>query len=311
MFQGMEYVYAVYEAKSFSKAAKELFISQPSLSATIKRIEKKVGYPIFDRSTKPLQLTEYGEAYIHTVEELMLVKNEFTNYINDLGELRAGSLKIGGTTLFISLVLPAILGEFGKKFPMVKVELIEETTAVLEQMVKNGSVDLVLDNCILDKEIYDWKPLREEHLLLAVPRSFAINEQLKAYQITPDMMQTAKYLEDDVKEIDLKVFEGQPFILQKKENDTRLRTHNICQRQQFTPQVLFEVDQQMTAYNITSSGMGISFVSDTLALRVSGSSEVVYYKLEKRSSTREVHFYWKKGRYLNRTMEEFLKIAEN
>ena len=64
----------------------------------------------------------------------------------------------------------------------------------------------------------------------------------------------------------------------------------------------------MTAYNIANSGMGISFVSDTLALKVSRHSEIVYYKLDKKSSTREVHFYWKKGRYLSRAMEEFLKI---
>ena len=57
MFQGMEYVYEVYKERSFSKAAANLFISQPSLSANVKRIEKKIGYPIFDRSTKPLGLT--------------------------------------------------------------------------------------------------------------------------------------------------------------------------------------------------------------------------------------------------------------
>ena len=59
MFQGMEYVYEVYKEKSFSKAAAEpFFISQPSLSANVKRIENRIGSPIFDRSTKPLQLTE-------------------------------------------------------------------------------------------------------------------------------------------------------------------------------------------------------------------------------------------------------------
>lgn len=64
MFQGMEYVYEVYKERSFSKAAANLFISQPSLSANVKRIEKKIGYPIFDRSTKPLGLTECGRHYI-------------------------------------------------------------------------------------------------------------------------------------------------------------------------------------------------------------------------------------------------------
>jgi len=309
MFQGMEYVYAVYKAKSFSKAAKELFISQPSLSASIKRIEKKMGYPIFDRSTKPLQLTEYGESYISAVERMMLVRNEFTDYINDLGELRTGCLTIGGTSLFASFVLPAFLTEFGKKFPMIKVELIEETTATLDKMVRNGEVDLVLDNCILDEEVFEWKPLREEHLLLAVPESFPINDELKEYQITPEMIKNGTYLDDSVKEIDLKKFRKQPFILQKKENDTRLRTNQICQKQKFVPEIMMEVDQQMTAYNISNSGMGICFVSDT-AVNASRYSEIIYYKLDKSSSTREVHFYWKKGKYLSRAMEEFLKITE-
>ena len=57
MFQGMEYVYEVYKEKSFSKAAANLFISQPSLSANVRRVESRIGYPVFDRSTKPLWLT--------------------------------------------------------------------------------------------------------------------------------------------------------------------------------------------------------------------------------------------------------------
>ena len=57
MFQGMEYIYEVYKEKSFSRAAANLFISQPSLSANVKRVEKRIGYPIFYRSTKPLGLT--------------------------------------------------------------------------------------------------------------------------------------------------------------------------------------------------------------------------------------------------------------
>ena len=65
MFQGMKYIYAVYQEKSVSKAAERLCISQPSLSASIRRTEEKVGYPLFDRSTKPLSLTECGEKYIH------------------------------------------------------------------------------------------------------------------------------------------------------------------------------------------------------------------------------------------------------
>ena len=61
MFKGKKYVYEVYREKSFSKAAQNLYISQPSLSARIKQIEEQIGEPLFDRSTNPLQLTEIGK----------------------------------------------------------------------------------------------------------------------------------------------------------------------------------------------------------------------------------------------------------
>ena len=77
MFQGMEYVYEVYLEKSFSKAAEKLFISQPSLSANVKRVEHHIGYPIFDRSTKPLSLTECGVQYIKAVE-----KRQWRHFVN-------------------------------------------------------------------------------------------------------------------------------------------------------------------------------------------------------------------------------------
>ena len=77
MFQGMEYIYTVYQEKSFSKAAAALFISQPSLSANVKRVENRIGYPIFDRSTKPLQLTEVGKHYIQAIEKVIISKTTY------------------------------------------------------------------------------------------------------------------------------------------------------------------------------------------------------------------------------------------
>ena len=65
MFRGMEYVYAVWKERSFSSAAKKLYISQPALSNSIKRVEDKVGTPLFDRSTSPIQLTDVGQEYLH------------------------------------------------------------------------------------------------------------------------------------------------------------------------------------------------------------------------------------------------------
>ena len=61
MLKGMDYVYAVYKERSFSKAAEKLYISQPALSSTIKKVEKELGLQLFDRSTSPVRVTPAGE----------------------------------------------------------------------------------------------------------------------------------------------------------------------------------------------------------------------------------------------------------
>jgi len=69
-----EYVYAVYTEKSFSKAAQKLFVSQPWLSSTIKKVEQELGLPLFDRSTTPISLTEAGQYYVEGVEKNMAIE---------------------------------------------------------------------------------------------------------------------------------------------------------------------------------------------------------------------------------------------
>ena len=70
MFQTLKYVYEIYKEGSFSRAAKNLYISQPSLSATIKKLEQDIGVTIFDRSTTPVQLTDAGKVYIETTRQI-------------------------------------------------------------------------------------------------------------------------------------------------------------------------------------------------------------------------------------------------
>lgn len=308
MFQGMEYVYEVYKEKSFSRAAANLFISQPSLSANVKRIEKRVGYPIFDRSTKPLCLTECGEKYIQAVEQIMAVQSSFADFVNDLGELKTGKLVVGGSNFFSSWVLPTLIAGFARKYPRIEITLIEETTASLELLLQNGSLDLAVDNCRLDPDVFDRRIFQEEHLLLAVPRSLPVNADLTDYQLPIARIRDNSFISPEINAVPLKVFQHEPFIMLKPENDTGKRALNICQENNFHPHIAFEVDQQLTAYNITCSGMGISFIGDMLISKVPYNPDLVYYKLPGKKCCRNVYFYWKKGRYVNKAMDEFLKF---
>ena len=290
MFQGMEYIYTVYQEKSFSKAARKLFISQPSLSATVKRVEEHIGYPIFDRSTKPLTLTEFGKRYISSVEQIISVEHEFSSFMNDWGGLKTGKLVLGGSSLFSSWVLPPLIGSFTRQFPMLKVELMEENTSELKLLLQNGGIDLMIDNCQLDKTAFDSRVYRTEYLLLAVPAALDVNREAARYQIPLEMIHDGSFLDSSIAPVPLERFSGEPYII--------------------TPDIRFELDQQLTSYNITCSGMGISFISDTLIKQVPFHPGVVYYKLDGSLCQRNLYFYWKNGRYFSRAMEEFLNIAK-
>ena len=106
MFNNKEYVLAVEKYKSFSKAAKELYISQPSLSASVKRIETEIGAPLFDRSTTPLSLTEIGEKYIKCATDIANIEENFESFVSNSINMLTGEIKIGGSSMFSSFVLP-------------------------------------------------------------------------------------------------------------------------------------------------------------------------------------------------------------
>ena len=83
MLKKMRYVYTVYEEKSFSKAAERLFVSQPSLSAMVKKVESDYGITIFDRTTTPVSLTPEGEYYIHTAKRVLKLETDMRQHFRE------------------------------------------------------------------------------------------------------------------------------------------------------------------------------------------------------------------------------------
>lgn len=309
MFSGMNYVYEVYKAKSFSKAAEKLYISQPALSAMIKKVETKIGMPLFDRSMNPIQLTECGKKYIKTAEKIMDLEEEFAYYVGNLSELKIGHLSVGGTYLFSAFIIPPIIKTFGEAYPHVKISLFEGDTPLLEGKLFAGELDFVIDNYILDEKIYEKKVFMEEHLILAVPASFASNRKAKKYQMTAQDIRNNLHLDPSFLGVPLKYFKKDPFVVLRSHNDTRERVEAICHRAGIQPNYVLKLNQLLTTYHLTEYGMGVSFVSDTVVKSLPADSKVIYYKVDDPETIREVYLYYRKNKYLTRSMSEFMKFA--
>ena len=309
MFQGMRYVYEVYREMSFSKAAQKLYISQPSLSAAVKREEALIGYPIFDRSTTPIRLTALGEQYIRTAEIIMGAEDSFREYLNDLAGLRNGSLSIGGTTLFASYVLPPLISGFTAHYPAVHIDLLEASTAELTEKLLAGTLDLMIDNKVMDPEIYSKTFFCDEHLLLTVPARLVRDEALRAKALTADEVRAGAHRRPETPGVMPSDFPDAPFLLLRPGNDTRTRADSICGARRFAPRVCLELDQQVTAYNLSVYGMGIAFVGDMLIDRAPPDAALLYYRIDSPDAVRSINLYRKRSRYLSQAVRAFLELS--
>ena len=308
MFVWKKYVYEVYKERSFTKAAQNLYISQPSLSARIKKIEEIIGEPLFDRSTTPLQLTEVGKVYIEAAEEITQIEQRVENYINDLAGLKTGNLAVGASTLFAAYVVPSLITQFNQKFPDVHIQLIEGNTAELEEMLGSNALDFVIDNYHYDSILYNKELYCEENILLAVPKHFAVNEELGMYQLSYKNIKNKNYLNQKYPAVPLGRFADLPFIMLTQGNDTRTRGDRLCRNVVFKPNIVLEFNQQSTAYMASSTQLGATFISDILVSQLPTFENLVYYKLDGEEAKRKVFFYYKTHKYKTRVMEEFVRM---
>ena len=277
MFVWKKYVCEVYKERSFTKAAQNLYISQPSLSARIKKIEEIIGEPLFDRSTTPLQLTEVGKVYIEAAEEITQIEQRVENYINDLAGLKTGNLAVGASTLFAAYVVPSLITQFNQKFPDVHIQLIEGNTAELEEMLGSNALDFVIDNYHYDSILYNKELYCEENILLAVPKHFAVNEELGMYQLSYKNIKNKNYLNQKYPAVPLGRFADLPFIMLTQGNDTRTRGDRLCRNVGFKPNIVLEFNQQSTAYMASSTQLGATFISDILVSQLPTFENLVYY----------------------------------
>ena len=286
-----------------------ILVSQPSLSIMIRKIEEEIGVPLFDRTSKPIRLTEAGVEYIKATEAILHIEKAFDNYINAANELMTGSLTVGGNQLLSSLVLPSYIARFISRYPDIQLNMEDDNSLTLENMISSGQLDLVIDNHRLDSEIFEQQLWRTEHLLLAVPAQFDCNRGLEAYQLQEEDILSGAYLSQGIKSVPLDSFQNVPFISMTKNNDTRRCSDEIFRQAGIVPNTILEIDRLVTLYNFLEMGTAASIVSDTLVRHIQHhDGKVVFYRLDSPHARRDIYVSYKKNRYYSRAMQAFMEL---
>lgn len=308
-FARKDIVYTVYQEQSISKAAKKLFISQPSLSVMIKKIEDELGFPLFDRACKPLKMTEAGMEYIRATEEIMHIEKSFENYTNAYKALEEGTLNVGSNQLISSMVMAEIISRFITRYPRLQFNLLDDNSAVLAREIANGHLDLVIDNQKFDDELYENLWVTDEYLIMAVPKSFECNKGLEEFALSEDDIVNGVHRIGEAKRLPKGVFDNIPFVALTKENETRHNVDDILKELKMKPDTIIEIDRLVTLYRFVIMGTAASIVSDTLVRHTRQKGDVVFYRLDSKRATRQIYVSYKKSKYYSKAMEAFIKMV--
>lgn len=199
-FKILEYIVAIAETGSVTKAAERLFISQSGLNQQLIKLEAELGTPLFHRSKKEMRPTHAGRIYIENARRILKMAQNCVSQINDLSENPRGTISFGlpyehGADLFIS-----IAKAFSHAFPNVAITLTEQNVREMENNVQTDRLDLAFV-MVKDKpssRYFDCVHLCTERLVLGIPRKHP-------------MAQYAAPTGKPLNTMDLKHFKNDPF----------------------------------------------------------------------------------------------------
>ena len=309
MFRNMEYILCVYKERSFSKAAEKLHISQPSLSATVKKIEEKAGSPIFDRKTTPVSLTAFGVEYIRGVQQICGIQERIQNIAYELDNLQSGNLSIGGSNLSIPNIVPKVICDFKKAYPHINLRILETSTLQSKHLLDSGEIDLIITNRPLNTDEYKRIFFYHEYLLLAVPRNFPVNESLQAKQLTASDFERGLDMIAADKCVYPEEFADIPLILLHKDNYLRLCTDMLFNEEQIAPNIVLEAEQSAISYNFAKYGLGATILSNTLIDDEHDDNRLVFYKIGGKYAWRDKYICYRKKGGSTIAMQKFIEIA--
>ncbi len=162
----------VYELKSFSRASKELFVSQPTVSSHILALEKELGGSLFDRMGKNIVPTPAGEVLYKYARQVIGLIDLAVSEVHFLKNHIVGNLRLGGSTIPGHYILPPIISEYTKKYPKVSVYLeISDSTEILSKVSK-GDIDLGIVGVVPKDIDLEYIKLLEDELVFVGKKKF-------------------------------------------------------------------------------------------------------------------------------------------
>ncbi len=236
--------YHVATTLSFSEASRQLYISQSAVSQSVKTLEKKLGTPLFIRSTKSVQLTPEGETLLRHIEPAIQLIRQGEINLMEAGSLGGGQLRIGATDTICRYLLIPYLNQYHKLYPKVHIRIMNQTALKCVDLLEIGQVDLIVTN---------------------YPNSRIGNrEQIQVISEFHDVFTASRahYPQLENRRVSLKEIQNYPILMLDRHSTTNEFLHQMFRREQLELIPEIELDSNDVLLDLASIGLGLAFVPE-------------------------------------------------
>jgi len=281
-FNQLRYVCAIAETGSFSRAAEHCHVAQPSLSQQVLKLEEDLNAKLFDRLGRSVRLTEAGRAFLPHARSILQQMEAARSGVEDKRTDVRGSVAVGVIPTIAPYLMPGYTAAFTKRYPEARLRILEETTPVLVESLRDLSIDLAVLALPLRHKEFDLFPLRTEPLFAVLPK-----DHPKA----------------GAKSLALKDLRGESFVMLRDGHCFRGLTIAVCARARVTPRIAFESGQFSSLLAMVAAGVGVTLAPE---MAIDRNADCRYVRISDARATRTIVAAVLHGRSFNRVQQAFL-----
>lgn len=286
----LEYIRAILKYGSMTAASKKIYISQSALSQHIIRIEKKLGVEIFNRDFKPIKLTEAGEIYKKSLEDIEKLKEDTLLKIEEINKLKVGEISVGSTDYQTYFFLSKILKDFHKDYPGIKIKLIEAKTDQLNIFALKGICDFSITYETDRFDDLESINLYREDVFLAMSKDNPLKKYLSG--------------KGNIKSIEAKDLMGQNIIRMKKGQNLILQYQELDKFTDYSLKTVLETESIFIAEKCVREDMGLAILPESMLKEKK--DDLIYFKLKEGLSSRTTMINYSKKHKLKRIANIFI-----
>ena len=296
-----DYFITIAECGSLTKASEKLFVSQPSLSKYIKRLEDNLGTQLFDRSYSPLRLTYAGERYYKYVLEMQRMDEDLHKEFQDISKELRGRIRLGIALWRGACLLPDVFPRFHEQYPGIEIELFEGRSNQLENALLNDNIDLACMNLpqILNYSRLTCEIIFEEPILLGVPTQ---------HPVVQELLKNCRYAGPyPVAPLDFVM--NFPLIITKPGQNLTIQIHSFLGKHHLDPEILMDTGNLTTAINLSASGVAATFVPEGGAQACARPGKLTYLFLDCPELRWPLAVVYRKDSYLPQLSRVFIEAV--